>query len=127
MPESMEMYPGTSGKTQGERNETSPARKAAARGTSFIPVQSSMPGVNTMTPRNQVDLKTALLILPQIGLVHTLTTSPAKVDKNRTSQFRFRVTTTNDVRVSGKHQLHPLDGQNEERKQPENCQRINDS
>src|SRR5713226_8413303 len=40
MPESMEMYPGTSGKTQGERNETSPARKAAARGTSFILIQS---------------------------------------------------------------------------------------
>src|SRR5713226_5824395 len=40
MPESMEIYPGTSGRTQGERNETSPARKAPARETSFILIQS---------------------------------------------------------------------------------------
>jgi hypothetical protein len=41
MPESMEMYPGTSGRTQGERKEINPARKAPARGTSCISVSFS--------------------------------------------------------------------------------------
>ncbi len=36
MPESMEMYPGTSGRTHGERNETSPARNAPPKVTSAI-------------------------------------------------------------------------------------------
>jgi hypothetical protein len=36
MPESMEIYPGTSGSTHGERNEMSPARNAPARETSVI-------------------------------------------------------------------------------------------
>jgi hypothetical protein len=41
MPESMEMYPGTSGKTHGDKIEISPARNAPARETSVIPDSSS--------------------------------------------------------------------------------------
>jgi hypothetical protein len=36
IPDNMEMYPGTSGKTQGDKNETSPARNAPASETSLI-------------------------------------------------------------------------------------------
>src|SRR5262249_52839859 len=41
IPESIEMYPGTSGSTHGDKNETSPARNAAANETSVICAQSS--------------------------------------------------------------------------------------
>jgi hypothetical protein len=43
MPESIEMYPGTRGSTQGERNETSPAINAAARETSVIFLWTYLP------------------------------------------------------------------------------------
>src|ERR1041384_5286947 len=36
IPLSIEMYPGTSGSTQGDKNETSPARNAAASETSGV-------------------------------------------------------------------------------------------
>src|ERR1700731_1980789 len=36
IPDSMDMYPGTKGKTQGDKNETSPARNAPASETSLI-------------------------------------------------------------------------------------------
>src|ERR1700681_894397 len=36
IPDNMEMYPGTSGKTQGDKNETSPARNASASETSLM-------------------------------------------------------------------------------------------
>src|SRR5258708_5716456 len=41
MPESIEMYPGTRGSTQGERKETNPARKAPRSETSVIRCRSS--------------------------------------------------------------------------------------
>src|ERR1700722_17875152 len=36
IPDNIEMYPGTSGKTQGDKNETRPARNAPASETSLI-------------------------------------------------------------------------------------------
>src|SRR5580704_13113426 len=42
MPESIEMYPGTSGNTHGDKNEISPARNAPAKETSVIPDSSSI-------------------------------------------------------------------------------------
>ncbi len=41
MPDSMEIYPGTSGNTHGDKNEISPARNAPAKETSVIPDSSS--------------------------------------------------------------------------------------
>jgi hypothetical protein len=48
MPESMEMYPGTSGNTHGDKNEISPARNAPARETSVIPDSSSLQHVDSL-------------------------------------------------------------------------------
>ena len=45
------MYPGTSGKTQGDKNEINPARKAPAKETSFIPDWSSLQNANCVTRR----------------------------------------------------------------------------
>src|SRR5580698_3693943 len=42
IPESIEMYPGTSGNTHGDKNEISPARNAPAKETSVIPDSSSL-------------------------------------------------------------------------------------
>src|SRR5580704_3204754 len=42
IPESIEMYPGTSGNTHGDKNEISPARNAPAKETSVIPDSSSI-------------------------------------------------------------------------------------
>src|ERR1700733_2164719 len=42
IPESIEIYPGTSGNTHGDKNEISPARNAPAKETSVIPDSSSL-------------------------------------------------------------------------------------